>query len=231
MAKKKVSRKELLKQEDEFITLSQRMISFLVDHKKQFITGFSIFFSVLILIAGIRYFSEKAERTSFLLLSQVLGAYEEKKAETDPKEALAAVEADFQKLLKKYSGKEGAAMGRVFLGGIYLEAQEPKKALAVYEQALEDFDPQDPIHYRIVSAMGYAREADGDLAGAATDFQKVADAVPALSKDLALFNLGRIYEALGDKEKSLAAFKKLVSDYQDSLYIEVAREKVSLAAG
>jgi TolA-binding protein len=46
-------------------------------------------------------------------------------------------------------------------------------------------------------------------------------------KDEALFNLGRLYAAMGENEKSTAAFKKIVSDYTDSIYIELARERVS----
>jgi tetratricopeptide (TPR) repeat protein len=48
-----------------------------------------------------------------------------------------------------------------------------------------------------------------------------------IMKDEALFNLGRLYAAMGENEKSLMAFKKIISDYSDSIYVELARERVS----
>jgi hypothetical protein len=47
-------------------------------------------------------------------------------------------------------------------------------------------------------------------------------------KDEAFFNLGRIYELMGENEKSTAAFKKIISDYTDSIYIELAKEKAKI---
>jgi hypothetical protein len=46
-------------------------------------------------------------------------------------------------------------------------------------------------------------------------------------KDDALFSLARVYDEMGAKEKRLAALNRLVSDYKDSIYHDVARELVA----
>jgi hypothetical protein len=46
-------------------------------------------------------------------------------------------------------------------------------------------------------------------------------------KDVALFNLGRLYGELGDGPKSREAYGRLVSDYTDSIYFEIAKEKAA----
>ena len=46
-------------------------------------------------------------------------------------------------------------------------------------------------------------------------------------QDEALFNLGRIYHTLGNPEKSKASYEKIVSDHPDSIYIELAKDKVA----
>ena len=45
--------------------------------------------------------------------------------------------------------------------------------------------------------------------------------------DDVLFELGDIYARLGEKEKSAEAFKRILSDHKDSVYLELARERVS----
>ena len=49
----------------------------------------------------------------------------------------------------------------------------------------------------------------------------------AVMKDQAFFNLGRIYESNGKMKLMKDAFGRIVSDYPDSMYFELAREKVS----
>jgi hypothetical protein len=44
----------------------------------------------------------------------------------------------------------------------------------------------------------------------------------------AFYNLGLLYEATGQPEKSASAFNTVVSDYADSMYYKVAKEKTSI---
>jgi len=64
MAKNKISRKELLKKEDEFISLSSKVSQYITAHAKQFKYGFiSIVAVVVIVIIAslyIRYVNKKA---------------------------------------------------------------------------------------------------------------------------------------------------------------------------
>ena len=45
--------------------------------------------------------------------------------------------------------------------------------------------------------------------------------------DVALFNLARLYNEEGNKEKGTEAYKKILSDHADSIYIEIVKEKLS----
>jgi tetratricopeptide (TPR) repeat protein len=44
-------------------------------------------------------------------------------------------------------------------------------------------------------------------------------------RDEALFNLGVLYEKLGEMEKSEKAFNQIVSDFPDSMYINIIKER------
>jgi hypothetical protein len=44
---------------------------------------------------------------------------------------------------------------------------------------------------------------------------------------VALFNLGRLYEEMGESTKSQAAYNRLVSEFQDSVYYDLVNEKLA----
>ena len=46
-------------------------------------------------------------------------------------------------------------------------------------------------------------------------------------KDEALYHLGRLYNKLGQPEKSKAAYQKILSDYPDFIYIDIVKEQLS----
>ena len=47
------------------------------------------------------------------------------------------------------------------------------------------------------------------------------------NRDEALFNLGVLYEKLGDTDKSHQAFKQILSSYPNSMYFDIVKEKLS----
>ena len=65
MAKKqKKTRKELLKEPDEFMTLTGKVIGFAVDHRTQLTYGLGIVLALVIIVSGVRFFSIRAEKKS-----------------------------------------------------------------------------------------------------------------------------------------------------------------------
>jgi tetratricopeptide (TPR) repeat protein len=79
----------------------------------------------------------------------------------------------------------------------------------------------------ILSGIGYAYQQMGDHSSAAIYFEKVAQATDSNNRDEALFNLGMLYEKLGDTDKSHQAFKQFLSSYPNSMYFDIVEEKLS----
>lgn len=228
MAKKKrVTRKQLLKEPDEFLTFSRRQFKFVMEHTREISIGLGAFFAVLAIIAGIRYFSDRAEDKASALLGKSITKYEKAMKDSDSEKAYAEVQPDFHKLLEEYPGKDAGKMARIIYAGISYDAGDPDKAIELYEEAIEDFDDNPSFRNIILSGLGYAYEKKEDYKTAVTYFEKISNGSDLLLKDEALFNLGRLYAELGDAEKSADAFKKIVSDYSDSMYVELAKEKTA----
>lgn len=227
MAKNRVTRKKLLKEPDEFITTTGRIIQWGQKHQQTLTYAAGAFFVLLAVIAGWRYFANQSENTASQLLSQAVVKYESSLPNMGAETAYQAVKADFESLLSRYKRKEAAKMGRVVFAKICYEAGMLDQAVNLYGKALADVEDDNTLKNLILSSLGYAYEKKKDYSQAISYFEQITANNDPLMKDVALFNQGRLYEALGDSVKSQAAFKRLVSDYTESIYFEIAKEKVS----
>ena len=227
MAAKKVTRKQLLKEPDEFITFSARLFQFAGKFKFQILVGIGVGCVALILVSGFVYFSKKSEEKAFSLMQEGIIKYKTLSQTIGPAKAYQEVNTDFEYILKKYSSKEGGKLTRVSYADICYMAGEYDKAISLYRQSLKEIGDHQPVKYLVLNGLGYSYAAKQEYQEAATYFQKIASEPESIMIDEALFNLGRIYHTLGNPEKSKESYGKIVSDYPDSIYIELAKEKVA----
>ena len=227
MAKKakKITRKQLLHEPDEFLTQSGRLFKYAVEHKYQLLGVLGGIIALVLIISGFRYTSLKKADEAFARLEKGRTKYEALLAEKGPQQAYEQVREDFQKLLQRFSGQTGGKFARVIFADICYRGGHPDEAIALYNAALADFD--DPFYrHTILNGLGYAYEQKQDLQQAVAYFQQVAAAPNSVLKAEALFNAGRLYAALGEAEKSNQSFRQLTSEQPDSLYAELARERI-----
>lgn len=228
MAKKrKKTRKELLKEPDEFITLTGKLIRFAVDHKTQLTYGLGIVLALVIIISGIRFFSIRAEIKAAAMFDHSLAEYDNLKNQKSPGELYSAVSGGFQNIVQKYGGKDSGKLARLVYANICYDAGRYKEAIELYEAALKDFETHAMIYSQILNNLGYAYEQQKDYATAVSYFEKTSEAPQQILRDEALFSLGRLYARLGQPEKSKAAYQKIVSDYPDFIYIDMVKEQIS----
>ncbi|KPJ78509.1 MAG: hypothetical protein AMJ54_03265 [Deltaproteobacteria bacterium SG8_13] len=226
MAKKakKITRKELLNQPDEFLTLSSRLFQYALEHKYQLLCALGGLIVLVLMISGFRYSSMKKADEAFARLEEGRTKYETLLEEKGPQQAYEQVRADFRQLLEDYSGQTGGKFARVIFADICYRGRQPDEAIELYNAALGDFDDS---FYRntILNGLGYAYEEKQDLEKAVTYFQQVAASPDSVLKAQALFNVGRLYAALGEFEKSKQSFQRLTSEQPDSLYADLARDR------
>ena len=228
MAKKrKKTRKELLREPDEFMTISGKLIGFAVDHKNQLAYALGIIVILALIISGIRFFSIRAENNASALLDKSLTKYNTMKADKQPDEVYGEVSADFQFILDKYKGKESAKLARIIYANICYNAGKYKQAIELFKTALTDFAKYPMIRQQILSNLGYAYEQEKDYSTAVGYFEKISTAPEPIMRDEALFHLGRLYDKLGENEKSREAYNKILTDHQDFIYIDLVKERMS----
>jgi tetratricopeptide (TPR) repeat protein len=177
--------------------------------------------------SGVNYFSNRAENKAFAMLGRCVAKYETMLEEVGPEKACLGVEKDFQQIMEEYSNKDGGKIASVMFADIYYNAGDYDKAIKLYNKALDGFDGDAFVKNRILTGIGYAFEGKKDYETAAKYFAEIASKPDSIMKDEALFNLGRMYEAIGNHDKSINAFKKIISEHPNSMYIDVVKERIS----
>ena len=228
MAKKrKKTRKELLKEPDEFLTISSKLIKLAIEYKTHLSYALGTILVLVVIISGIRFFSIRAENNASALLDKSLTKYNSIKSEKQPDEVYGEVSADFQFILNKYKGKESAKLARLIYANICYSAGKYKQAIELYKTALTDFAKYPMIHHQILSNLGYAYEQEEDYSTAVGYFEKISSAPEPIMRDEALYHLGRLYDKLGENEKSREAYNKILTDHQDFIYIDLVKERMA----
>lgn len=228
MAKKhKKTRKELLKEPDEFMTLSGKLIGFAVDHKNQLTYALGIIVALALIISGYRFFSIRSENKASALLDQSIAKYEKVRDDEKPAETYDRVSADFQLILDKYGSKQSGKIARLTYANICYQTGKYDQAIELYKRSLVDFEKQPAIHNQVTGSLGYAHEQKQDYASAVGYFEQLSSAPESIIKGEALYHLGWLYDKLGQTEKSKDAYNKILSDHQDFIYIDLVKEKMA----
>ena len=228
MAKKrKKTRKELLKEPDEFLTISSKLINLAIEYKTQLTYALGFFLVLAVIISGIRFFSIRAENNASELLGKSLTKYNSIKAEKESVEVYGEVTADFQLILGKYKGKESTKLARLTYANICYDAGKYEQAIELYKTAQTEFAKYPMILQQILSNLGYAYEQQEDYATAISYFEKISSAPEPILRDEALYHLGRLYDKLGQNKKSREAYNKILNDHQDFIYIDLVKERMS----
>jgi len=229
MAAKKISRarKRDLEDPDEFITLWTKIFNFTAEHKVQVSCALT-FLVVLFIVAAVTVYSlKKSENKAFFLLQQAVAKYQTLVKAGNPNKAYMDAEKDFELIMEKYSDRKGGKLARFTYAEMSYAAGDYDKAIANFNKSLVDLSDEPFLKNLILSDLGYSYMAKKDYTTSAKYFEMIMSTPDYSIKDEALFNLGEIYDAMGDTVKSIDAFKEILSDHAGSIYIEIAKEKVA----
>jgi tetratricopeptide (TPR) repeat protein len=229
MAKNRISRsrKRDLNEPDEFISFWSKLFELFSEYKLVFSGALGGMLVVIIIIVGMVYFIKKSEDKAVTLLYQGIVNYQTKLEAGTPEKAYLDAKKDFQLILDKYSNRNGGKLAGFIYANICYTEKDYDKAIELYKKLLPDFNDELFIKDLILNGLAYAYKANKDYKTAARYFEIIASAPEYTIKDEALFNLGEIYAAMGEQDKSITAFKRIISDHSDSMYIELVKEKVT----
>lgn len=226
MAKKKIPRKKLLKEPDEFITVSARLLQWAALNRKRILWGAAAAACIALTVSGWMYYQRIREKKAVSAFGEIVAAY--RTFEKDPKatESRNRTREALEAFVRKYPNTGSGKMGRVMYGNFCFQTGDLDGAEAAYRRALEDYRDQPQLKNVILSSIGHTLLKKQDPEGASSYFEQIASGESPLLKDEALFILAKIAEK---KENTAGKFEKLnriLSDFSDSLYAAMAQEAV-----
>ena len=227
MATKKKTRKQLLKEPDEFITFTGKAITFVSGYQKQISYALCTIIAVALIFFGYRFFAQRAETKAFTLLGQIQSKYDTLISSSSETEAYNQVSETFQSIIKKYGGNAGGKLARVIYANISYDARQYEKAIALYKQSLSDFKDDKFVYNMILSNLGHAYQRAENEQNAAAYFEKAASATDSPVREEALFNLGLMYKKLGEVAKSQKTLQEILNSHPDSIYSDLVQEELS----
>ncbi len=216
------ARKKELEQPDPFMESMQAIGDYCTKHKKQVIWISSVVIIAIIVFSGVIYSLKSAEQNASTLLAETLTRYNN----TIPAKAYDAVKGNFEKIMDKYSNTDAGKLARIDFAAISYKASKFGKAHALYVTALDDFKDDPAMKNILLMALGHTCEAEKKYDQAKKYFNTIAQGTLPFLKAEAIFNLGMIKAAKGDKKGSLKMFKQIVGEYADSMYQPLAEARI-----
>ncbi len=232
MAKKKrITRKQLLKEPDEFLTFSARAIQF-VANNRQPVFGVAIGAVVAVLaFSGFRYFSNLSERRAYAMFEQGRSHYLADISGRKTSLSREQASEKFEEVLSKYPSTDAGRLSLIVYADMCYQAGDHQKAIELYERALKAFSGESVMQVLIWNGLAYAYEAKGAYEPAAEYFQKITEVQGNFMKGDAYYDLARMMEALNHEDRALEAYKKVAEAYPESVGFQIAKEKVGRIKG
>ncbi|MBU2489110.1 MAG: tetratricopeptide repeat protein [Proteobacteria bacterium] len=232
MAARKLTRKQLLREPDEFMTVTGTVIAFVRGHKIQILAVVAVLVAAGLLALGLGWYSSRTQIKALALYERASTrlANVESAGQASP-EALATVEQDLQKVLDQYGGTPAGNLARMTMGDVAYKKGDFAGAVKWYGNAVEKF-AEDPMSLALArSGLAYALEAQGEPDQALEAHRAVIEGPDAgLAQDSA-FRSAMVLRAQGKDQEAAQALAAFVTQYPDSPYTRVAQEELNALGG
>jgi tetratricopeptide (TPR) repeat protein len=214
--KKSISRKELLKKPDEFITTSNKIANWVTSHYQKVIWAGAIIVVVALAFFGYRAYAahqEKQGREAYFLAMELTDIKQKIKK-------LASVTTD-------YPRTQSAQKAWISLGHLYYQQKDYAQALKAYRSALDRGKLPPEFRSMINESLAYVLEEKGDLKEAADTFGQIVKGSDPLLKENAYLNLARVYIKLGQTKEAKNTYQDLLKAFPNSIYAPLVRDRLA----
>jgi tetratricopeptide (TPR) repeat protein len=225
--KRRITRKQFLKQPDEFITTTQRIVGF-AQQNTRLLSSILIGVAGLVVLGGVGwlYLSsvkrevQKLEDNVVELYHRPILSVEEVKAGKigfkSEEERYRTTLPRFQQMVDKYGWTKNAKRALLYIGDCYYGLREYEKAQQAYEEYL-DKNPNDKLMgYMLLQNLGYINEAQGKLDEAIGYYQQGLKQEVSLAGLQSYLNIARCYELKQDWPQALITYKKARASFPES---------------
>ena len=224
---KKISRKEMLKSPDEFMTFSAKIAELVTENLQALkIMGVAIVAIIALYIGFTTYMNfvnkkgQESLNTAFRALAR---ADTNKPGSEEFKEA----EELFMKVVNEHGFSKAAKLALPQIAHIKYLKRQYDEAISYYNKFLDyvEGEPQ----YESLARLGLAdcHEEKGDFKAAIKALEPVADSSDEVFVETAMFNMARLYRLDNNKEKAKSVLESFIKRFENSPYLPLVRAQIS----
>jgi outer membrane protein assembly factor BamD (BamD/ComL family) len=226
MAKKKVSRKELLKTPDEFMTLSARAVEFATRHQRHLqYVGIGICIVIVLYLAWntyMRYVNKKGlaayNEAHYALIESMRGEIKPGVFQRSGQQFYAVVD--------EHALSRAAKLALPQVAYAKFAEKNYDQAIELYEQFLEKVSGKKDYESLTHLALAACYEAKGDLKSAAESLTRITDRAEDPFREVAMISLARIHRLENRPHKEKEILKAFIQAYPASPYTPLAKAKM-----
>jgi predicted negative regulator of RcsB-dependent stress response len=226
MAKKKITRKELLKKDDEFISLSARAFQYLAAHLQQIKRiGYGVMI-ILIIIIGIAFYYRYLNKKALAAYNEAYASLASDASGELSEEAAGKAIVGFEELIEKYGSTKMATLAIPQLASLKFGQGKYDEAISLYQTYLEKEEPGSLYHLMAYFGLAAAYEAKGEYQSAIENLEKIVEGENSFLQEEALFSLGRVYALSGQQDKAQKTFTEFVNRFKESSLFPLAKAQL-----
>jgi predicted negative regulator of RcsB-dependent stress response len=225
MAKKRVSRKELLKGPDEFLTFSARAIIFVKEHSRQFEYCGMAIAAIILIYLGIstylKYINKKGQDAYNIAYYNVVKNID---PDADQKKLQESGEL-FNRVIEKYGRSKVSKLALPEAAFINFREKKYDEAIVRYQKFLDKVSDSDEASYQSLAKMALAScyEEKGDFKMALGFLEQLTTSSDIFLREQAMLSLARVYRLSQKLEKSREILKEFVEQFQTSPFLPIAK--------
>lgn len=222
----KVNRKKLLKEPDEFLTVSGRTVTWAKQNLKLLVVGASALLLAISVTLGIQtYLNHRAGQASQALASVFDDFIACMVGQADAAQVEAAAKG-LDQVVDKYGATEAGMQARLALGELWLRQGQADKAEKALSNLSEEPDLPAQLAPLAQAALGRSLERRGKYAEAAEAYASAIKIAGPQQGAIYRLDRARVLEAAGDKSKAEALYRETLQQGKDPLLVQTARQRL-----
>ena len=212
MARKRLSRKELV-QKDEITTTLETMTAFLLEHGKLLATGAGVVVAVVLVFVAWSVYAANREASSQSALAKVIAAFADTEGFDSDQQRFETALAQGQVVRDDYPNLRAGQIAEYYMALSHEGLGNTTESVRILRGLIETGD--ETIQQVARYALAESYKTHGELETAIAVFQELVDTA-GYSQGAVLYELGRLHEAISKPEEARSYYRSIVGEYPDS---------------
>ena len=211
MARKKLTRRELV-QKDEITSTLEQVTTFAVENRKPLLTIVAVIVVAATVLVGWNIFAANREANAQSALSEVIRLYTDTTL-AEGEERFQATLTEAQRVQAEYPNQTAAQIAQYYAALSHKGLGNSSEAVRLLRELIDSGD--ETIRQVARYALAESYKSNEEFENAITVYRELVDS-DGYSKGAVLYELGRLHETISKPDEARDYYQSLVGEYPDS---------------